>query len=64
MSEAQLTLTGLAVKLLGVIILVLGLLLAYFSLNADIEVINPRIFTPIGLMVALLGGFMLLAKEV
>ncbi len=64
MSEAQLTLTGLAVKLLGVIILVLGLLLAYFSLNADIEVVNPRIFTPIGLTVALLGGFMLLAKEV
>jgi len=64
MSEAQLTLTGLAVKLLGVIILVLGLLLAYFSLNADIEVVNPRIFTPIGLTVALLGSFMLLAKEV
>lgn len=64
MSEARLTITGLAAKLLGVIILVLGLLLAYFSMKADIETVNPRIFAPIGVTVALLGGLMILAKEV
>ena len=63
MSEAKLTSPGLAVKLIGIVILVLGLLLAYFSIKTDIEVVNPRIYTSIGLTVALLGGFMLLAKE-
>jgi hypothetical protein len=31
-------------------------------LNADISVINPRILTPIGLVIALPGIFMILAK--
>jgi len=64
MSEEGLTLTGIAVKLLGVVLLILGLLLTYFSLKTDVSVINPRIFTPVALTVALLGGFMLLSKEV
>lgn len=62
MSEARLTSASLTVKLLGVIVMILGFLLAFFSLNADISVINPRILTPIGLVIALPGIFMILAK--
>ena len=58
------TFTGLAVKLFGFIVLVLGLLLTYFSLNADVDIVNPRFFTPFGVAIAFIGGFMLLAKEV
>ena len=62
--EEGMTLGGLATRLFGIIILVLGLLLTYFSLKTDIGLVNPRIFTPIGLAVALAGGLMLIAKEV
>ena len=62
--EGGMTFTGLGVKLFGIIILILGLLLAYFSLNADVGIVDPRVFTPVGVAVALIGGFMLLAKEV
>ncbi len=62
-NEEGATLAGLATRLFGVIILVLGALLTYFSLNADVGAIDPRIFSPLGLVVALLGGVMLLAKE-
>lgn len=61
--EGGMTLAGLATKLFGVILLVLGLLLSYFSLSTDVGTVNPRVFTPIGLAVALVGGSMLLAKE-
>jgi len=59
----EMTLTGLAVKLFGIIILILGALLTYFSLKADVGVVNPRLITPVGVAIALIGGFMLLAKE-
>ena len=63
MSEARLTSAGLVAKLIGGIIIVLGFILAYFSLKTDIAVVNPRIYTPIGIVVVLLGGLILLAKE-
>jgi len=61
--EGKMTLMGLATGIFGVIIIVLGLLLTYFSLRTDVGLISPRIFTPIGLAVALVGGLMLLAGE-
>lgn len=54
---------GLATGLFGVVLIVLGLLLAYFSLGTDVDLVSPRMFTPIGLAVALIGGFMLVARE-
>jgi len=65
MSDAEeTTLTGLTTKLFGGIVLILGLLLTYFSLKTDVGGgVNPRIFTPIGVAVLLVGGFMLIAKE-
>jgi hypothetical protein len=64
MSEARLTSAGLVAKLIGSIIIVLGILLAYFSLQTDIEIVNTRFYTPIGIVVTILGGLILLAKEV
>jgi len=61
--EGRITLMGLATGLFGVVLIVLGLLLAYFSLGTDVDLVSPRMFTPIGLAVALIGGFMLVARE-
>gem|GEM_PF-1690524 len=61
--ENEMSLAGLAVKLFGIVVLVLGLFLTYFSIKADVELVNPRLFIPIGLAVAIVGGSMLLAKE-
>lgn len=61
--EGKMTLMRLANGIFGVIIFVLGLLLTYFSLRTDIGIVNPRIFTPIGLAVAVVGGLMILAGE-
>lgn len=64
MSEARLTSAGLVAKLIGGIIIILGLLLAYFSLQTDIGIVDPRFYMPIGIVVTILGGLILLAKEV
>ena len=61
--EGGMTLTGLATMLLGAVILILGLFLTYFSIRTDVGAVDPHIFTPIGVAVALIGGFMLLSKE-
>lgn len=62
--EGRTTAGGLATQLLGIIILVLGFLLVYFSLKSDTGITSPRVFMPIGLAVALVGGFMILVREV
>lgn len=63
-NEAGMTLAGVAVKIFGIILLVLGLLLVYFTLKTEVAIVDPRVFMPIGLAIALVGGFMLIAKEV
>ncbi|MFQ6054139.1 MAG: hypothetical protein ACE5OO_07940 [Candidatus Bathyarchaeia archaeon] len=61
--EGGMTLTGFATMIFGAVILLLGLLLTYFSLRTDVGTVDPRLFAPIGAAVALIGGFMLLARE-
>lgn len=59
----NLTLSKLAVNLIGVVLLALGLVIAYYSLQADAGAVNPGIFAPVGFLVAILGGIMTLAWE-
>lgn len=64
MSEKEgLTLSKLAVNIFGFIILALGLLIAYYSIQADSGFADPSIFTPVGILVALLGGLMTASWE-
>lgn len=60
--EQGLTLGRLATMVIGVILLTLGLMLTYFSLNTDIELVSPRFFTPVGLVIVLIGGFMTITR--
>jgi len=59
--EESLTLSKLATNIFGVILLALGLMLTYFSIRADVDIVSPRMFTPIGLAVVIMGGLMLIA---
>lgn len=59
----NLTLSKLATNLSGVILLALGLVITYYSINADTGFASPRIFTPIGLVIAILGGILIIAWE-
>jgi glucose uptake protein GlcU len=59
----NLTLSKLTTNLSGVILLALGLVIAYFSTKADMGHATPRIFTPVGLIVALIGGILIIAWE-
>jgi hypothetical protein len=61
--DEGLTLSKLVVNLFGVILLVLGIVITYFSMQADMGVINPGIFAPVGIVVALVGGIMTAAWE-
>jgi hypothetical protein len=61
--ERRLTLAKLATNIFGIILFALGLTLTYFSIKADVEIVSPRMFTPIGLAVAIIGGLMILARE-
>ena len=61
--EESLTLTKLATNIFGAILFALGLVLAYFSFQADVEVISPQMFTPIGIAIVIIGGLMILARE-
>lgn len=60
--EEGLTLGRLATIVVGVILLTLGLMLTYFSLNTDIELVSSRFFTPVGLVIMLIGGFMTITR--
>jgi hypothetical protein len=59
----KLTLSKLATNLSGVILLALGLVTAYYSIQADMGHASPSIFTPVGLIVALIGGILIIAWE-
>jgi hypothetical protein len=61
--DEGLTISKLAVNVFGVIVLALGLVITYFSMQADIGVIDPGIFAPVGILVALAGGIMTAAWE-
>ena len=56
--DEGLTLSKLAVNVFGVIVLALGLAITYYTIQADIGAIDPSIFTPVGILVALAGGIM------
>ncbi len=61
--DEGLTISKLAVNLFGVIVLILGLVITYFSMQADMGVIDPGIFAPVGILIALAGGVMTAAWE-
>ncbi len=56
-------LAGALVTLLGIVVIIFGLLITYFSLTAEMDVVNPRILAPIGLAVILIGAFMAFTKK-
>ncbi len=61
--DEGLTISKLAVNIFGVILLTLGLVITYFSIQADMGVIDPGIFAPVGILIALAGGIMTAAWE-
>ncbi|MDP6047865.1 MAG: hypothetical protein QGG23_00235 [Candidatus Bathyarchaeota archaeon] len=64
MSDGEgLTLSKLAVNFFGVIVLALGLIITYYSIQADVGFIDPDIFAPVGVLIALAGGVMVAAWE-
>ncbi|MFB0557635.1 MAG: hypothetical protein ACETVY_00825 [Candidatus Bathyarchaeia archaeon] len=60
--EEGLTWGKLATIVFGFILFTLGLMLTYFSINTDIELVTPRVFTPVGLSIVLIGGFMIVTR--
>ncbi len=61
--DEGLTISKLAVNIFGVVVLTLGLVITYFSMQADMGVIDPGIFAPVGILIALAGGIMTAAWE-
>lgn len=53
----------LGAVILGVIIIVIGLSLTYFSSIADVEMISPRMFRPLGIVIMILGGILIVARD-
>ena len=53
---------GIVGKILGLLLVILGILIAYYSYNTPVSIIDPRIIAPLGVFLIALGGFMLLAK--
>ncbi|MCD6479510.1 hypothetical protein J7L65_01840 [Candidatus Bathyarchaeota archaeon] len=58
----ELSLLDLSLRLIGFLILLIGSYLTYISLRAEVGITDPRVFTPLGLIIALLGVFMLIAR--
>ncbi len=50
------------IYLFGAILLAIGSMLTYFSLGAGVDIINPMVFTPIALLVSIVGLVMLIVK--
>lgn len=65
MSQESSSLTRIATFLFGLILSISGLAIAYFAQTAIIEFynpINPTMFTPFGVLVFLIGGFMMITR--
>jgi uncharacterized membrane protein YidH (DUF202 family) len=56
------TYTSLAVAIFGVALLVIGGLLSYYAITLD-WVVGPRILTPIGVVIVLIGLLLITSKE-
>jgi hypothetical protein len=54
--------TSITVALFGLALLILGGVIAYFAVSVTWAV-GPRILTPLGVMIALLGLLVLTSKE-
>jgi hypothetical protein len=63
LNEGRPPLTNLAVNIFGIIFLLIGIVLTYFSFIAEIEIISPRIFTPLGVGIIIIGISMILARK-
>jgi hypothetical protein len=61
--EEGLTFSKIAVNFFGVVLLVLGLVITYYSIQADVGTIDPGIFAPVGILVVIVGGIMTAAWE-
>lgn len=61
--EKGLSFGRLTAYIFGVILLALGLMLTYFSFQVEAELVSPRIFTPVGIIIVLIGGLMIIARE-
>jgi len=56
------SLLDISIRVIGLLILLIGSYLTYISLRAEAGVCDPRVFTPLGLVILLLGLSMLIAK--
>lgn len=55
---------SIAINLIGLVILIIGLFLVYSSMQVrKIGVSGPWIITLIGLLIALIGGIMIIARK-
>ena len=63
MSEGNgLNFSRITIYLFGVILLAVGFALTYFSLGAGVDIVSPRLFTPIAMLVSVVGLVMLIVK--
>lgn len=61
--EEGLSFGRLAAYIFGVVLLTLGLMLTYFSFQVEVGLVSPRIFTPVGVVISLIGGLMIITRE-
>lgn len=61
--EAGITLTVLVTMIVGFVLLLLGAVFTWFSLTTQAGIVSSRVLTPIGVVIALIGLLMLLARE-
>ncbi len=48
---------------MGFVLLLLGAVFTWFSLTTQAGIVSSRVLTPIGVVIALIGLLMLLARE-
>jgi hypothetical protein len=64
MSDKPGRFSGGAMTLLGGLIMaLLGVALTFYAFTSEAGAVNPRVFTPVGVFILLLGLLMLASKE-
>jgi hypothetical protein len=56
------TISKLVISVLGIVIFALGVILTFYSWTADVGIVSPRIFTSLGIVVAVNGVLLLIAR--
>lgn len=62
-SKFHLSSSGIAVIAVGIVLIIIGALMTFYAVSATGGIVNPKLVTPFGVLILVLGILLVLSKE-